>query len=49
MKGLLRRLMDEKLTVIVAVHHAEDLPEGMTHALRLSGGRAQTEDCHSAN
>lgn len=49
MKGLLQRLMDEKLTVIVAVHHAEDLPEGMTHALRLSGGRARTEDRHSAN
>ena len=49
MKGLLGRLMDDKLTVIVAVHHAEDLPEGMTHALRLSGGRARAEDCHSAN
>ena len=49
MKGLLRRLMDGKLTVIVAVHHAEDLPAGMTHALRLSGGRARAEDCHSAN
>lgn len=49
MKGLLRRLMDERLTVILAVHHAEDLPEGMTHALRLLRGRAQIEDCHSAN
>jgi len=49
MKGLLRRLMDERMTVVVAVHHAEDLPAGMTHTLRLSGGRAQIEDCHSAN
>jgi ABC-type molybdenum transport system ATPase subunit/photorepair protein PhrA len=49
MKGLLRRLMDERLTVIVAVHHAEDLPDGMTHALRLSGGRLTTEDCRFAN
>jgi molybdate transport system ATP-binding protein len=49
MKGLLRRLMERSLTVVIAVHHAEDLPPGMTHALRLSEGRAQTEVCHSAN
>jgi ABC-type molybdenum transport system ATPase subunit/photorepair protein PhrA len=49
MKGLLRRLMEEKLTIVLAVHRAEDLPQGMTHALRLAGGRAETEDCHSAN
>ncbi len=49
MKGLLRRLMEEKLTLIVAVHHAEDLPEGMTHVLRLCGGRARAGDGQSAN
>jgi ABC-type molybdenum transport system ATPase subunit/photorepair protein PhrA len=48
-KGLLRRLMGGKLTLIIAVHHAEDLPDGMTHELRLSGGRAYAEDCHFAN
>ena len=40
-KGLLRRLMDKRLTIIVAVHHPEDLPGGMTHALRLHRGRAE--------
>ena len=49
MKGMLRRLMDGKLTLVAAVHHAEDLPQGMTHALRLCRGRAEREDCHSAN
>jgi molybdate transport system ATP-binding protein len=48
-KGLLRRLMDQRLTVIVAVHHPEDLPPGMTHALRLAGGRANAEDYQFAN
>jgi len=48
-KGLLRRLMAGKLTVIAAVHHTEDLPDGMTHVLRLSGGRAVAEDCRFAN
>jgi molybdate transport system ATP-binding protein len=48
-KGLLRRLMARKLTVIAAVHHAEDLPDGMTHMLRLSGGRAAAEDRRFAN
>jgi ABC-type molybdenum transport system ATPase subunit/photorepair protein PhrA len=48
-KGLLRRLMGGKLTLIIAVHHAEDLPDGMTHELHLSGGRAYAEDYHFAN
>ncbi len=48
-KGLLRQLMGGSLTLVVAVHHAEDLPEGMTHALRLSGGSAAAEDLQSAN
>jgi ABC-type molybdenum transport system ATPase subunit/photorepair protein PhrA len=37
------------LTLVVAVHHPEDLPDGMTRCLRLSGGRASEEDCHFAN
>jgi ABC-type molybdenum transport system ATPase subunit/photorepair protein PhrA len=48
-KGLLRRLMGRRLTIIVALHHPEDLPAGMTHALRLSGGRAEAEDYQFAN
>jgi molybdate transport system ATP-binding protein len=48
-KGLLRRLMGTGLTIIVAVHHPEDLPDGMTHALRLIRGRAYAEDCDIAN
>jgi len=48
-KGLLRLLMSKALTIIVAVHHPEDLPDGMTHALRLTRGRAHAEDCHFAN
>jgi ABC-type molybdenum transport system ATPase subunit/photorepair protein PhrA len=43
MKRLLQRLMN-RLTLIVAVHHAEDLPNGMTHALRLHNRRASAED-----
>jgi molybdate transport system ATP-binding protein len=48
-KGLLRRLMGGSLTVIVAVHHAEDLPDGITHVLRLAGGRALAGNGQSAN
>jgi molybdate transport system ATP-binding protein len=48
-KGLLGRLMGPQLTLVVAVHHPEDLPDGMTRCLRLSGGRASEEDCHFAN
>jgi molybdate transport system ATP-binding protein len=43
MKRLLERLM-RHLTLIIAVHHPEDLPRGMTHALRLHNRRA-----HSVN
>jgi molybdate transport system ATP-binding protein len=38
-KRLLERLM-KRLTLIIAVHHAEDLPHGMTHGLRLHNRRA---------
>jgi len=48
-KGLLRRLMSARLTIIVAVHHPEDLPDGMTHALRLTRGRVYATDCDTAN
>ncbi len=39
MKRLLGRLM-KRLTLIIAVHHPEDLPRGMTHALHLHKRRA---------
>jgi molybdate transport system ATP-binding protein len=35
MKRLLERLMQGGVTVIAAVHHPEDLPRGITHALHL--------------
>ena len=47
MKRLLERLM-KRLTLIVAVHHAEDLPRGMTHGLRLHNRRAEPVDSYSA-
>jgi molybdate transport system ATP-binding protein len=40
MKRLLERLMRQRRTLIIAVHHPEDLPAGMTHALRLHQRRA---------
>ncbi len=39
MKRLLARLMSRGLTLVIAVHHAEDLPPGMTHGLSLQHGR----------
>jgi molybdate transport system ATP-binding protein len=47
MKRLLQRLM-KRLTLVIAVHHAEDLPRGMTHALRLHNRRAYLLDSQSA-
>jgi molybdate transport system ATP-binding protein len=47
MKRLMERLM-KRLTLIVAVHHAEDLPRGMTHGLRLHNRRAYAIDSYSA-
>jgi molybdate transport system ATP-binding protein len=47
MKRLLERLM-KRLTLIIAVHHAEDLPRGMTHGLRLHNRRAYAVDSYSA-
>ena len=48
MKRLLERLMKRGLTLIVAVHHPEDLPRGMTHVLRLHKRRAYATDFQSA-
>jgi molybdate transport system ATP-binding protein len=47
-KRLLGRLMQRRMTVVVAVHHAEDLPRGMTHALRLHKRQARCEDSYFA-
>jgi molybdate transport system ATP-binding protein len=47
MKRLLERLMKQR-TLIIAVHHAEDLPRGMTHGLRLHNRRAYAVDVYSA-
>jgi molybdate transport system ATP-binding protein len=47
MKRLLEQLM-KRSTLIVAVHHPEDLPRGMTHGLRLHNRRARPVDSYSA-
>jgi len=47
MKRLLGRLM-KQVTLIIAVHHPEDLPRGMTQGLHLHNRRAQPVDVHSA-
>ncbi|MGC1388950.1 MAG: ATP-binding cassette domain-containing protein, partial [Steroidobacteraceae bacterium] len=44
MKRLLEPLMRKHLTVVIAVHHAEDLPRGMTHGLRLHKRHAYPSD-----
>jgi molybdate transport system ATP-binding protein len=48
MKRLLARLMLERRTLVIAVHHPEDLPGGMTHALRLHKRRAEAIDLRFA-
>jgi molybdate transport system ATP-binding protein len=47
MKRLLGRLM-KRVTLIIAVHHAEDLPRGMSRGLHLHNRRAQPVDSYSA-
>jgi|HubBroStandDraft_2_1064218.scaffolds.fasta_scaffold38535_3 molybdate transport system ATP-binding protein len=42
MKRLLERLM-RRVTLVVAVHHPEDLPRGVTHALHLEARRAHAD------
>jgi ABC-type molybdenum transport system ATPase subunit/photorepair protein PhrA len=49
MKRLLENLMRRQITLVMAVHHAEDLPRGITHALHLIDGRAQQRDVDTAN
>jgi molybdate transport system ATP-binding protein len=44
MKRLLQRLMRRQVTVVAAVHHAEDLPRGISHSLRLHNRRAISAD-----
>ena len=48
MKRMLEPLMRKQLTVVIAVHHAEDLPRGMTHGLRLHERRAHSTDGYFA-
>jgi molybdate transport system ATP-binding protein len=43
MKRLLESLMRRQVTIVVAVHHAEDLPRGMTRALHLHKRHARVE------
>lgn len=48
MKRLLSHLIDKGVTLIIAVHHCEDLPHGMTHGLRLHNGAAIPVDSYFA-
>jgi molybdate transport system ATP-binding protein len=48
MKRLLERLMERHVTVVTAVHHAEDLPRGMRRELHLHKRHAWVEDSHFA-
>jgi molybdate transport system ATP-binding protein len=48
MKRLLERLMQRRVTVVAAVHHAEDLPRGMTHGLHLHKRHASVADSYFA-
>jgi molybdate transport system ATP-binding protein len=43
MKRLLSGLMKRRVSIIAAVHHPEDLPSGMTHALHLHKRQARCE------
>ena len=47
-KRLLEKLMQRQLTIVAAVHHAEDLPRGMNRCLRLHNRQARGEDSYSA-
>jgi molybdate transport system ATP-binding protein len=48
MKRLLERLMRRQVTIVAAVHHAEDLPRGMTRVLHLHKRHAFVEDSYFA-
>lgn len=47
-KRFLERLMARGVTLILAVHHAEDLPRGITHGLRLHKRQASLLDSEFA-
>jgi molybdate transport system ATP-binding protein len=48
MKGFLQRLMQRQVTIVAAVHHAEDLPRGIRKRLHLHNRQARVEDSHFA-
>jgi molybdate transport system ATP-binding protein len=48
MKRFLERLMRRQVTIVAAVHHAEDLPRGMMRGLRLHKRQACAEDSYFA-
>ena len=47
-KRFLERLMRRQVTIVAAVHHAEDLPRGMTRGLHLHKRHARVEDSYFA-
>ena len=47
-KRLLERLMRRRVTLVAAVHHAEDLPGRMCKSLRLHNRQARVEDSYFA-
>ena len=49
MRELLGGLMARGITLVMAVHHAEDLPAGITHALHLHNRQARAIPFASAN
>ena len=49
MRELLSGLMARGITLVMAVHHAEDLPAGITHALHLHNRQARAIPFVSAN
>ncbi len=48
MKRLLNRLMQRRVTLVIAVHHPEDLPIAMMRGLHLHKRLASVEDCYFA-
>ncbi len=48
MKRMLERLMQRHVTIVAAVHHAEDLPRGMMRGLHLHKRHARVEDSYFA-
>ncbi len=48
MKNFLESLMRGGVTLVIAVHHVEDLPRGMTHGLHLHKRQARIVDSYFA-